>query len=115
MQDSNGDEFIKHFSDSIEELNKIAMRYVQHNDTETGHQILTFCDETTQPVKYGNFPLQRTQTLNNIGCLYRRVGKLKGALNYLRSALMILNKNNLMEHSAVTYLNLSAVQSQMGE
>lgn len=115
MQDSTGVEFNKYFTENVEELNKIAMKYVQHNDTETGHKILTFCDEVTQPVKYGNFPLQRTQTLNNIGCLYRRVGKLKGALNYLRSALMILNKNDMMEHSAVTYLNLSAIQAQMGE
>lgn len=115
MGEPDGIEFIRVFHESMEELNKIAMKYIQNNDTESGHQILTFCEECTQTGKYGTFPLLRTKTFNNIACLYRRVNKPKGALNYLRSALTILGKNNLMKYSAVTYLNLSAVQSQLGE
>jgi len=115
LDDSNGSEFQKSFDQSIEELNKIAMRFVQHGDTESGHQVLTFCEEATQPGKYGDFPLSRTTTFNNLACLYRRIGKPKGALNYLRTALTLLNKSNLLHHSATTYLNLSAVHSQLGE
>jgi len=115
LDDSDGSEFQKSFEQSIEELNKIAMRFVQHGDTESGHQVLTFCEETTQPAKYGDFPLPRTTTFNNLACLYRRIGKPKGALNYLRTALTLLNKKNLLHHSATTYLNLSAVHSQLGD
>ena len=112
---SEGSEFEKFFSEGIEELNKVGMKFVQHGDTEIGHQIFTYCEEATQIGKYGTFPLLRSQTFNNIGCLYRKVGKLKGALNHLRTALTVLNKNDMMIHSASTYLNISAVYSQLGK
>ena len=115
MDETEGNEFNRIFGETIEELNKIAMKFISRGDMESGHQILTFCEEVTTPGKHGEFPLQRTKTFNNLACLYRRVGKPKGALNYLRSALTILSKNNLLHHSATTYLNLSAVQSQLGE
>jgi len=115
MNEADGNEFYHIFGETIEELNKIAMKFISRNDMESGHQILSFCEEATNPGKYGEFPLQRNKTFNNLACLYRRVGKPKGALNYLRSALTILSKNNLLHHSATTYLNLSAVQSQLGE
>jgi len=115
IDESDGYEFNQIFCETIEELNKVAMKFVSHNDMESGHHILSFCEEITQPGKYGEFPLQRNKTFNNLACLYRRVGKPKGALNYLKTALTILSKNNLLHHSATTYLNLSAVQSQLGE
>jgi len=108
-------EFISTFTESVEELNKAAMRFVQHQDNESCVKILGFCDELTAPGRYGNFPFQRNQTFNNLGCVHRRLGKLKAALNYLKTALSILTSNNLLKYSATTYLNLCAVLSQMGE
>jgi tetratricopeptide (TPR) repeat protein len=99
----------------MEELNKIGMQFVQQQDPETGQKILEFCEQCTQPGTYGEFPLLRNLTYNNIGCLYRRVGKNKLALSFLKRALNILNQNQLMQHSAMTFLNLCAVVSQLGE
>jgi len=109
------EEFKSHFIDSIEDLNKLAMKFVQNQDIESGLKILNFCDELTTPGRYGNYPLQRNQTFNNLGCVYRRLGKLKAAINYLQSALSILTNNNLSKFSAMTHLNLCAVLSQLGE
>ena len=115
IDNSNGKDFEGTFIESIEELNKMAMKYIQNNGLETGNEILTYCAEATQPGTYGHFPLLRNKTFNNIGCYNRRAHKPKGALNNFKSALGILHKYNLLEHSAVTYLNISAVQSELKE
>jgi hypothetical protein len=108
-------EFESYFIECLEELNKIAMKFVQKQDIESGTQILNLCDELTTPGRYGNYPIQRNQTYNNLGCIFRRAGKMKAAFKYLQSALSILSNSNLMKHSAMTYLNLCAVLSQLGE
>jgi hypothetical protein len=53
--------------------------------------------------------------LNNFGCYFRRQGKLPTALGYLEQALRFLNKNNYREYLGMTYLNISAILSEMGE
>jgi tetratricopeptide (TPR) repeat protein len=52
--------------------------------------------------------------LNNLGCAYRRVGKLQQAFNAMERALEIVQEQPTVPNKAVTYLNLTAVLSQMG-
>jgi hypothetical protein len=115
LEGGDSDVFRKNITKYVEELNKIGMQFVQHQDIETGQKILEFCEQCTQPGTYGEFPLLRNLTYNNLGCLYRRVGKNKLALSFLKRGLNILSQNGLMQHSAMTFLNLCAVVSQLGE
>lgn len=91
------------------------MKYVHNKDIETGLKILQYCEEASRTENFGNHPLLRNETFNNMAVLYRRAGKLKLALNFLKGALGILQENNLLKYSAMTYLNTCAVLSQSGE
>lgn len=108
-------DFLIYFTQLIESLNARAMHLLKIEDTETSYQLLTWCEKITQPAKYGDFPMLRNLTLNNLGCLYRRMGKLQVALNCLHDALFYLERANALTDSATTYLNLCAVLSQMGK
>ena len=60
-------------------------------------------------------PTLTAMTYNNFGCYYRRTGKLRTALNYLREALKI--EQTLAEapvNLSDTHLNLSAIFSELG-
>lgn len=91
------------------------MQLLKIKDTESSYELLVWCENATVQGAYGDFSKLRNITLNNLGCLYRRVGKLKQAINCLREALSTLQKSNNMIDSANTYLNLSAVLSQWGK
>jgi tetratricopeptide (TPR) repeat protein len=56
-------------------------------------------------------------TYNNFGCLYRKRGKLKIALKYLRRALEIeeSQQNGKKTGQAATYLNICVILSQLGK
>lgn len=108
-------DFANFFSYVIEELNDLSLKYIQKKDTETAYEILLWCENMTVPERFHNFPLLRNLTYNNMGCLYRRVGKLQYALNYLREALGFIMKTKSTELAPKTYLNLCAVLSQMGK
>jgi tetratricopeptide (TPR) repeat protein len=56
-------------------------------------------------------------TFNNFGCLYRKQGKLKLALKYLRKALNLEESHHSRKKSsqAATYLNICVILSQMGK
>ncbi len=111
----NTAKFDEKFAKNIEELNTLAMKYAQYGESETALGILQFCNDYTKSNTYGSFPYMRNLTLNNLGCLYRRMGKVKHGLSCLQKALVVLSENNLMRMSAMTYLNLCAVMSQQGK
>lgn len=52
-------------------------------------------------------------TLNNLGCFYRRTGKLRTSLHYLEQALEMELKSENPTSIADTHLNLCAVLSQL--
>lgn len=108
-------DFANFFSFIVEELNSLSLKYIQKKDTETAYEILVWCEDITVPGRFRDFPLLRNLTYNNMACLYRRVGKLQYALNYLREALGIVVKTKSTELAPKTYLNLCAVLSQMGK
>ena len=108
-------EYCSYITEIIESLNKKAMKFVQQKDTETSMIILGKCEELLKNGHYGIFPLLRNLTYNNFGCIYRRIGQVSQALHFLKIALKMLVKANKLEYSSVTYLNLCAVLSQIGE
>lgn len=56
----------------------------------------------------------QVQTLNNLACCYRRMGKVKKALTLLRQSLTILSHQDRLDARAVTHLNICAILSQLG-
>lgn len=52
-------------------------------------------------------------TLNNLGCFYRRTGKLRSSLRFLEQALEMELKSENPTSIADTHLNLCAVLSQL--
>merc|ERR1719316_1825895 len=53
-------------------------------------------------------------TCNNLGCYYKKVGKLHGALSYLRRALKMEVELNTHEVTlAGTHLNICAILSKL--
>lgn len=55
----------------------------------------------------------KSVTLNNLGCFYRRTGKLRTSLHYLEQALEMELKTENPTSVADTHLNLCAVLSQL--
>ncbi|KAJ1494312.1 hypothetical protein T484DRAFT_1877941 [Baffinella frigidus] len=56
----------------------------------------------------------RAVTFNNLGCFYKRRGKLHAALQYLDKALKIELSSEEVDNPAGTHLNLCATLSQLG-
>ena len=54
-------------------------------------------------------------TFNNMACYYRRIGKLRTALNFLQKALTIESRLQRPETQADTHLNICAVLSQLNK
>lgn len=57
----------------------------------------------------------KSVTLNNLGCFYRRTGKLRASLQYLEQALEMELKSENPTSVADTHLNLCAVLSQLNK
>ena len=54
-------------------------------------------------------------TFNNMACYYRRIGKMRIALNFLQRALTIESRLQRPEIQADTHLNICAVLSQLNK
>ena len=53
-------------------------------------------------------------TLNNLGCYYKKKGRLRSALKCLGKALKIESRLKDVKNPADTHLNICACQSQLG-
>ena len=62
-----------------------------------------------------NNELGKAMTYNNMACYYRRIGKLRTALNFLQKAIHIETKLSRVETQADTHLNICAVLSQLNK
>merc|ERR1719161_3314214 len=56
----------------------------------------------------------RAVTLNNLGCYYKKKGRLRSALKCLGKALKIESRLRDVKNPADTHLNICACQSQLG-
>merc|ERR1712093_545600 len=101
------------------EYNAIAMQVLRADDMfDAVHSLLKKAYVMTEPDTFfvdTNLRLRmRAITLNNLGCLCKRRGKLASALNYLEKALKIEMTTPGCDNPAGTHVNVCAVLSLQG-
>jgi tetratricopeptide (TPR) repeat protein len=107
--------FVKDFDELVSTVSNYAMRISQEaGNHELAVMILMWTEDLTSPKRfYEQIPKNRCQVYNNLGCVYRRSGKLQLALNALEKALEITEVSPEVSKT-ITFLNITAVLSQMG-
>ena len=78
-------------------------------------QILSQCEQWTQPGLFGNHPDLRVFIYNHFGCYYRRMENLELALSFLMKALKLLNVSQNDHYLGLTHMNIAAVLSHLSE
>jgi len=88
--------------------NYVAMTLLQDNHFDRALELLKKADVLSE-----KHPAIRAVTLNNLGCLFRKKGKLRTALSYLQSALKI--ESTLLDNTkrADTHLNICVALSEL--
>ena len=90
--------------------NVLARSYMEQGENVRVFELLRKAEALTKRDDRG-----RVTTYNNLGCFYRREGKLHAALEYLnKAAALDESLGAKQKHPADTYLNLSAVYSELG-
>ncbi|EAR84349.3 UBX domain protein, putative (macronuclear) [Tetrahymena thermophila SB210] len=107
--------FMRLFQQILKFLNNEAVNSLNQNQFEKSLFILIKSKELTELSIIKNPPSIRALTFNNFGCYYRRLQQLPKALGYLEQALRFLNSIKSRDYLGMTYLNISAVLSQMNE
>merc|ERR1711988_1843302 len=97
--------------------NMLAMNSLNTGEMDTCYTLLTRAEQLTAN-KSGapaNERLRiRAVTLNNLGCYYKKKGRLRSALKCLGKALKIEARLKDVKNPADTHLNICACQSQLG-
>lgn len=108
------EQFKNIFTFCLKSLNFLAVDLLNKGDSSSAFDILYKCEKwTSQNSEFGFYPALRALTLNHIGCIYRRQGNFKTALSYYDSALNVLLTSSERNSLGLTYLNLSALYSQL--
>jgi tetratricopeptide (TPR) repeat protein len=98
--------------------NTLAMNCLQKDDYMKAYELLKKAELLTEPRGYLTDDKARLKlravTFNNLGCFYKRRGKLHAALQYLDKALKIELASDEVDNPAGTHLNLCATLSQLG-
>eukprot|EP00959_Pyramimonas_sp_CCMP1952_P113934 2382515-Pyramimonas_sp.AAC.1 len=99
--------------------NTLAMRMVEEGQFDEAYELLKKAEILTEEEGSLKSDFQKRMklnaiTLNNLGCFFKRKGKLQAALHYLNKALAIETQTKTAENPAGTLLNLCATLSQLG-
>lgn len=86
------------------------MYYLKKDDVNSALDLLKKSEELCE-----NNELGQAMTFNNMACYYRRIGKMRSALNFLQRALTIEARLQRPEVQADTHLNICAVLSQLNK
>lgn len=104
----------KEFSRTCKQLceicNILAVYYLKKEDVNSALDLLKKSEELCE-----NNELGQAMTFNNMACYYRRIGKMRAALNFLQKALTIEARLQRPEVQADTHLNICAVLSQLNK
>lgn len=97
--------------------NMLAMNALNTGEMEQCYTLLTRAEQLTAG-KTGAPQADRLRlravTLNNLGCYYKKKGRLRSALKCLGKALKIEARLKDVKNPADTHLNICACQSQLG-
>lgn len=88
----------------------MAVYYLKKEDINSALDLLKKSEELCE-----NNELGQAMTFNNMACYYRRIGKMRTALNFLQRALTIESRLQRPETQADTHLNICAVLSQLNK
>ncbi|KAE9127068.1 hypothetical protein PF005_g4804 [Phytophthora fragariae] len=94
--------------------NSVAMQYLAQGQFDQCLAMLRKAEAITAPGNFKRCQALQILTFNNIGCCYRKLGKLKSALKYLKEAAQIGSGSAHVKNLSITHLNLCAIQSQLG-
>ncbi|TYZ61845.1 hypothetical protein PybrP1_008702 [[Pythium] brassicae (nom. inval.)] len=94
--------------------NSVAMQYLAQAQFDQCLAMLRKAEAITAPGNFRKCQSLQILTFNNIGCCYRKLGKLKSALKYLKEAAQIGSTCAHVKNLSITHLNLCAIQSQLG-
>lgn len=89
--------------------NLLAMTYLQQSDFANAEQLLRKAE-----ILHQNDDKGLAVTYNNLACFYRRKGKLRTALKFLKKCLRIESTVAEVDNPGDTHLNMCAVLSQLG-
>ncbi|TMW57211.1 hypothetical protein Poli38472_003136 [Pythium oligandrum] len=104
----------KALSEVVLSYNSIAMQFLAQGQFDQCLSMLRKAEAITTPGNFKNCQSLQILTYNNIGCCYRKLGKLKSALKYLKEAAQIGAGSTHVRNLSITHLNLCAIQSQLG-
>lgn len=114
------DEMEQNCDDLVGDYNTVAMKLLnQENKPSEARKLLEKAERLTEP--NGPFVNQHSRlrlraiTYNNIGCLFKHLGKFHLALQNLKKAHTLEQKTPAATNRAGTHLNLCAVLSQLGK
>ena len=107
---SNSRQFTKSCKQLCEICNILAVYYLKKEDINSALDLLKKSEELCE-----NNELGQAMTFNNMACYYRRIGKMRTALNFLQRALTIESRLQRPETQADTHLNICAVLSQLNK
>ncbi|RLN82278.1 hypothetical protein BBJ28_00016824 [Nothophytophthora sp. Chile5] len=94
--------------------NSVAMQYLSQGQFDQCLAMLRKAEAVTAPGNFRKCQALQILTFNNIGCCYRKLGKLKSALKYLKEAAQLGSGSTHVKNLSITHLNLCAIQSQLG-
>ena len=103
---TNSREFTRSCKQLCEICNILAVYYLKKEDINSALDLLKKSEELCE-----NNELGQAMTFNNMACYYRRIGKMRTALNFLQRALTIESRLQRPETQADTHLNICAVLS----
>ena len=107
---TNSKQFTKSCKQLCEICNILAVYYLKKEDVNSALDLLKKSEELCE-----NNELGQAMTFNNMACYYRRIGKMRTALNFLQRALTIESRLQRPETQADTHLNICAVLSQLNK
>lgn len=93
---------------TAEMCNLLAMMYLQQDEFDVTLELLKKAEVLSERHK-----IARAATYNNMGCYFRKRGKHRTALSYVRKALKIESKLSQTARSADTHLNMCTVLSEL--
>lgn len=99
--------------------NTLGMKRLKDGNTEISCKFFEKAEALTDPANLHmnaeSRLVLRAVTYNNMGCFYKSMSKLHTALQYLRKAQKIEERQGKCQNPAGTHLNLCALLSQMGK
>lgn len=99
--------------DVILGYNALAMKYLAHDAVMDSVTVLRKAEAILAPGNFVRCHALQILTFNNLGCGYRKIGKLSSALKYLKEAARVGAGAVHVKNLSITHLNLCAIYSQL--